>query len=314
MWASGRQATQRSRPGSTPSAAEVARAEARTASWVSTTPLGSPVVPLVATTSASPGSTGAPGPAVASVGVDDRRGPEGLEQSVARRAGAAGGRGAGRRRPASQAARRASTKAGPAGRSSATNSGMAGSLGDRTSSDSRSEWSNGCAEQVDGGRRPRPDSAGGDGRSPARRSTRSTGSGTCPLPAWDRRGDYRDIHFDVADGIAKLTINRPEVRNAFRPQTLFELADAFNVARDDPAVGVDHPDRRGPGRLLLRRGPEDPGGRRLHRATTPWPGRASAASTCSTSRSRSGACPSRWWPWWPATPSAAATSSTWCAT
>jgi len=59
-----------------------------------------------------------------------------------------------------------------------------------------------------------------------------------PLPAWERRGDYRDIHYDVADGIAKLTINRPEVRNAFRPQTLFELADAFNAARDDPQVGV----------------------------------------------------------------------------
>jgi naphthoate synthase len=59
-----------------------------------------------------------------------------------------------------------------------------------------------------------------------------------PLPAWERRGDYRDIHFDVAEGMAKLTINRPEVRNAFRPQTLFELADAFNAARDDPSVGV----------------------------------------------------------------------------
>jgi len=59
-----------------------------------------------------------------------------------------------------------------------------------------------------------------------------------PLPAWDRRDGYQDIHFDVAEGMAKLTINRPEVRNAFRPQTLFELADAFNQARDDPSVGV----------------------------------------------------------------------------
>jgi naphthoate synthase len=59
-----------------------------------------------------------------------------------------------------------------------------------------------------------------------------------PLPAWERRGEYRDIHLDVAEGIAKVTINRPEVRNAFRPQTLFELTDAFNVARDDPTVGV----------------------------------------------------------------------------
>jgi len=59
-----------------------------------------------------------------------------------------------------------------------------------------------------------------------------------PLPAWEPRGDYRDIRMDVAEGIAKLTISRPEVRNAFRPQTLFELSDAFNVARDDPTVGV----------------------------------------------------------------------------
>jgi naphthoate synthase len=58
------------------------------------------------------------------------------------------------------------------------------------------------------------------------------------LPAWERRGDYTDIRYDVADGMAKLTIARPEVRNAFRPQTLFELADAFTAARDDPSVGV----------------------------------------------------------------------------
>ncbi|HEX3565519.1 MAG TPA: 1,4-dihydroxy-2-naphthoyl-CoA synthase [Acidimicrobiales bacterium] len=59
-----------------------------------------------------------------------------------------------------------------------------------------------------------------------------------PLPAWERRGAYRDIHFDVAEGIAKITIARPEVRNAFRPQTLFELAEAFNLARDDSTVGA----------------------------------------------------------------------------
>ncbi|HKF77949.1 MAG TPA: 1,4-dihydroxy-2-naphthoyl-CoA synthase [Candidatus Dormibacteraeota bacterium] len=40
------------------------------------------------------------------------------------------------------------------------------------------------------------------------------------------------------DGIARITINRPEVRNAFRPKTLFELSHAFNVARDDPEIGV----------------------------------------------------------------------------
>ncbi len=59
-----------------------------------------------------------------------------------------------------------------------------------------------------------------------------------PLPAWEIRGEYRDIRYEVAEGIAKVTIARPEVRNAFRPQTLFELADAFDAARDDPEVGV----------------------------------------------------------------------------
>jgi naphthoate synthase len=59
-----------------------------------------------------------------------------------------------------------------------------------------------------------------------------------PGADWVPSGDYQDIKYETAEGIAKVTINRPEVRNAFRPQTLFELSDAFNVARDDPAIGV----------------------------------------------------------------------------
>jgi len=55
---------------------------------------------------------------------------------------------------------------------------------------------------------------------------------------WKSRRAYGDILYDVADGIARITINRPEVRNAFRPKTLFELSDAFNAAREDPEVGV----------------------------------------------------------------------------
>ena len=55
---------------------------------------------------------------------------------------------------------------------------------------------------------------------------------------WKGAGDYTDVVYETAEGIAKITINRPEVRNAFRPQTLFELSDAFNAARDDPEVGV----------------------------------------------------------------------------
>jgi len=50
--------------------------------------------------------------------------------------------------------------------------------------------------------------------------------------------EYGDIRYEVADGIAKLTISRPEVRNAFRPRTLFELQDAFERARNDPTIGV----------------------------------------------------------------------------
>jgi naphthoate synthase len=55
---------------------------------------------------------------------------------------------------------------------------------------------------------------------------------------WQADGDYGDIRYETSEGIAKITICRPEVRNAFRPQTLFELSHAFNVARDDPSVGV----------------------------------------------------------------------------
>jgi naphthoate synthase len=55
---------------------------------------------------------------------------------------------------------------------------------------------------------------------------------------WERRRDYTDILYDVAEGIARITINRPEVRNAFRPQTVFEMIDAFAAAREDRDVGV----------------------------------------------------------------------------
>ena len=56
--------------------------------------------------------------------------------------------------------------------------------------------------------------------------------------AWQRGGDYEDIFYDTAEGIAKITIARPEVRNAFRPKTLFELSRAFTRAHEDSEVGV----------------------------------------------------------------------------
>jgi naphthoate synthase len=55
---------------------------------------------------------------------------------------------------------------------------------------------------------------------------------------WHRSGDHEDVVYETAEGIAKITINRPEVRNAFRPQTLYELAHAFEAARDDQDIGV----------------------------------------------------------------------------
>jgi naphthoate synthase len=56
--------------------------------------------------------------------------------------------------------------------------------------------------------------------------------------SWEQRKEYRDIRYEIAAGIAKITICRPEVRNAFRPQTLFELSEAFDLARNDTSVGV----------------------------------------------------------------------------
>ena len=53
---------------------------------------------------------------------------------------------------------------------------------------------------------------------------------------WVSAAEYGDIAYEKADGIAKITIDRPEVRNAFRPQTLAELRDAFGRARDDLEV------------------------------------------------------------------------------
>ncbi len=55
---------------------------------------------------------------------------------------------------------------------------------------------------------------------------------------WTEAGSYTDIKYHKAEGIAKITINRPEVRNAFRPVTVMEMSHALNDARDDEATGV----------------------------------------------------------------------------
>ena len=57
------------------------------------------------------------------------------------------------------------------------------------------------------------------------------------LVDWKQTRDYQDIRYETGEGIAKITICRPEVRNAFRPQTLFELSEAFELARDDSSIG-----------------------------------------------------------------------------
>ena len=55
---------------------------------------------------------------------------------------------------------------------------------------------------------------------------------------WREAADYDDIVYERAEAIARITINRPEVRNAFRPQTIAEMRDAFTRARDDTEVGA----------------------------------------------------------------------------
>jgi len=65
--------------------------------------------------------------------------------------------------------------------------------------------------------------------------------GSRTIPNW-KTGEgsekFTDVRYEVAEGMAKITINRPQVRNAFRPETLAELQQAFNFARDDDKVGV----------------------------------------------------------------------------
>ena len=59
-----------------------------------------------------------------------------------------------------------------------------------------------------------------------------------PGADWQSQGDYEDIRYETAEGIAKITIDRPEVRNAFRPLTIVEISQAFELAREDTEVGV----------------------------------------------------------------------------
>ncbi len=69
--------------------------------------------------------------------------------------------------------------------------------------------------------------------------TDTTSSPSSTEVAWQASGTYTDIRYETtSDGIAKITICRPEVHNAFRPQTLIEISDALTVAREDESAGV----------------------------------------------------------------------------
>ena len=77
--------------------------------------------------------------------------------------------------------------------------------------------------------------------------------------AWRSAGEYSDILYDKAEGIAKITMNRPEVLNAFRPQTLDQMQEAFEDAHLDPEIGVVLPTG------AADRGFRHGGGERAHR-------------------------------------------------
>ncbi len=79
------------------------------------------------------------------------------------------------------------------------------------------------------------------------------GRGTDGAPAvdWREVKAFEDITYHKAEGVARIAFDRPEVRNAFRPETLFELLEAFTDAREDPEIGVV---------LLTGNGPAEDGG------------------------------------------------------
>lgn len=61
---------------------------------------------------------------------------------------------------------------------------------------------------------------------------------SCPTEQWRRVKEYQDIIYEKSNGIAKITINRPHKRNAFRPETINEMIEAFVDAREDSKIGV----------------------------------------------------------------------------
>ncbi len=67
----------------------------------------------------------------------------------------------------------------------------------------------------------------------------TAGADRAPEVTWQTSGDFEDVRYETSDeGIAKITINRPEVHNAFRPQTIIEIGAALTLAREDESVGA----------------------------------------------------------------------------
>lgn len=128
---------------------------------------------------------------------------------------------------------------------------------------------------------------------------------------WTTAREYTDIKYETTDdgSIAKITINRPQVRNAFRPQTVHEMLNALNAAHEEPQGGRGHPHRGRPGRLLFRRRPESARKCGLHRRR-----RRTAPEHSGRAAHHPAPCPSLSSPWWPAMPSAEGMSSTSSAT
>jgi naphthoate synthase len=130
---------------------------------------------------------------------------------------------------------------------------------------------------------------------------------------WTSAADYEDIRYELADdpsGIAKITIDRPEVRNAFRPQTIIEISDALERAREDTSVGVIVLTGEGPLAFCS-------GGDQRVRGDTGYltdPGEGVGRFHVTDLHVQIRRCPSPSWRWSRAMRSGAGTSCTCCAT
>src|SRR2546423_6272694 len=219
-WLSGSADSQRS-PGSTPSATPDPSALHSQLPKVSSTSLGVPVEPLVYMTAATASRSW-----VSSSGASAS---DGCGSSV-RPSGAPGTTG----QPRRHAACSATAKSSPGGSAIPTRS--PGATPSRYSARATRSARSASSEYV---------IAFTAARSGRRRAARFSQASTrmarrlgC-APMWTAAADFEDIRYETsADGIAKITINRPEVRNAFRPQTVIEMSRAFELAREDTDVGM----------------------------------------------------------------------------